>query len=60
MVSIDPTTLGYFLVAFFTVAALSALLGLAALAEFVVSNRRTRVAREQSVRTYYRGMALSH
>ena len=60
MVSIDPTTLGRFLVAFFTVAALGALLALTAAVDFVARNRRARVARAQSVRTYYRGMALSH
>lgn len=60
MVSIDTTTLGIFLTAVFVVAALGAVLGLAAVAEFVVSNRRTRVARHESFVSYYRGLALSH
>ncbi|MCW2791991.1 MAG: hypothetical protein JWO76_1089 [Nocardioides sp.] len=60
MVDFDPTTLGYFIYAVFAVAAIGAVVGLGAVAEFVVSNRRTRVARHQSVRAYYRGLALSH
>jgi ABC-type uncharacterized transport system permease subunit len=60
MVNFDPTTLGYFIYFVFAVAAIGALAGLAAVTEFVLSNRRTRVARHQSVRTYYRGLALSH
>lgn len=60
MVYYNTTALGYFLYAFFAVAAIGAVIGLAAVTEFVVSNRRTRVARHQSVGTYYRGLALSH
>jgi ABC-type uncharacterized transport system permease subunit len=60
MVSFDPTTLGYFIYLVFAVSATGAVAGLAAVTEFVVSNRRTRVARHQTVRTYYRGLALSH
>jgi hypothetical protein len=60
MVTFDTTTLGIFLVAVFAVAALGAVLGLAAVAELVVSNRRIRVARHESFATYYRGLALGH
>ncbi|MGZ4445998.1 MAG: hypothetical protein ACXVWZ_01725 [Nocardioides sp.] len=60
MVNFDPTTLGYWIIGFFTVAGLGALLAVGAVAEFLVSNRSVRLARHQSVRSYYRGLALSH
>lgn len=60
MVNFDPTTLSYFVYAYFALAAVGALVALAAVTEFVVSNRRTRVARHQTVRSYYGGMALNH
>lgn len=60
MVNFDPTTMGHWIIGFFVVAAFGTVVAVAALAEFVVSNRRTRVAHHQSVRTYYRGLALSH
>ena len=49
-----------FVVVFFAVALLGAaiLTGLAAAA--VVSNRRVRVARHESIRTYYRRIAHGH
>lgn len=60
MVYYNTTALSFFLYGFFAVAAIGAVIGLAAVAEFVVSNRRTRVARHESVGTYYRGLTLSH
>lgn len=48
-------------VAFFAIAALGAVLALGVVAESVVRNRRIRTSRHQSVRTYYTGrLALSH
>ncbi|GAA2152186.1 hypothetical protein GCM10009844_35280 [Nocardioides koreensis] len=49
-----------FVIGFFVLAAISGLLAVAAVAGLVVTNRRTRLARHQSVRTYYRGLSLSH
>jgi hypothetical protein len=45
---------------FFVIAAISGLLAVAAVVEVVASNRRRRLARRQTVRTYYRGLSLSH
>ncbi|MBB6626754.1 hypothetical protein H5V45_05400 [Nocardioides sp. KIGAM211] len=60
MFILDATTISFFVVTVLALAAVGAVVALAAVAEFVVSNRRTRVARHQTVRTYYRGLALSH
>ncbi len=60
MITLDATTISLFVVAVLAVAAIGAAVALVAVTDFVVSNRRTRVARHQSVRTYYRGLALSH
>ena len=49
-----------FLIGFFVLAAVAGLLAVAAVVDLVVSNRRTRLARRQSVRGYYRGLSLSH
>ena len=46
-----------FLIGFFVLAAVSGLLAVAAAVNLVVSNRRTRLARRQSVRGYYRGLS---
>ena len=42
------------------VAAAGVLLAVSAAAAFVVRHRRSRLARHESVRTYYRGFALTH
>jgi hypothetical protein len=48
-------------IAFVVVAALAATLTLGVLAESLVRNRRVRVARHESVRSYYTGrLALHH
>ena len=49
-----------FVVAFLSVAALAVALSVAVVATFVLGNRRTRVARHESIRTYYGRLALSH
>jgi hypothetical protein len=48
------------LVAFFALAAVTGLLTAYAVVDAVVTHRRTRLARHQSRRTYYRGLALTH
>ena len=55
------TSLGSFMiVAFIVLAVVAAAVSLAVLTEFVASNRKVRLARHESVRTYYRGFALTH
>lgn len=49
-----------FVVGFLVVAGLAVLLAVAATTDFLVSNRRVRVARHESIRTYYGRLALSH
>ncbi|GEP39768.1 hypothetical protein NPS01_34310 [Nocardioides psychrotolerans] len=49
-----------FAIAFLAVAGLAIVLALAVMTDVVVGNRRTRVARHQSIRTYYGRLALSH
>lgn len=58
--SYDPTTLTYLLIGFFAVAGLGVALAVAAVTDLVVSHRRARVARRQSVRAYHRGLVPSH
>jgi hypothetical protein len=54
------TSLTPFALAFIALAAVVATLGLAVVGEFVVRNRRVRLARHESIRTYYGGLALTH
>ena len=54
------STVTPWLVAFALVAFVGVVLAVGVVAEAVVRNRRTRLARHQSVRTYYRGLVLSH
>ena len=49
-----------FVIGFIVLAAVSGLLAVAAVADLVVSNRRTRLASRQSVRHYYGSLSLSH
>ena len=58
--SYDPTTLTYLLIGFFAVAALGVALAIVAVADLVVSRRRSRVASRPSVRAYHRGLVPSH
>jgi hypothetical protein len=41
-------------------AAVAGLVALGTIVTFVVANRRTRLARHESLRSYYRGLVLSH
>lgn len=54
------TGLTAFAVVFVALAAVAAVVALGLIGEFVVSNRRVRLARHQSVRAYYGGLALHH
>jgi hypothetical protein len=54
------TSLTVFAVAFVVVAALASVTALAVIGDFVVRNRRVRLARHQSIPAYYRGLALHH
>ena len=56
MVSFDPTTFDLLVIGFFALAAVGAVTGLAVVAAAVIRHRRTRLARQQTVRTYYRGL----
>ena len=46
-------------IAVLVVAALAALVSVAVIGQFVVTNRRTRLARHESIRSYYRGFTLA-
>lgn len=48
------------LIGFLVIAAVAVVLAIDGLTDFVVGNRRVRVARHESFRTYYRGLAFSH
>lgn len=49
-----------FVAVFLTVAGVAIVLALAVLTQLVTTNRRTRVARHESIRTYYGRLAFSH
>lgn len=48
------------LVAFVALAVVTLVVAVAAITEFVVSNRKVRVSRHESMRSYYGRLALSH
>lgn len=58
MTLVSPTVLAL-AIAFLVVAALTAIVAVGAVTQLVVTNRKVRLARHQSVRTYYRA-ALTH
>ena len=60
MLSFDTTTLDVYLVVAFGLAALALVLSLGVVATEVARNRRIRLSRRQSLRTYYGRLALSH
>lgn len=60
MVALDSTQLAVFLIGFFTVTAFAALLGLATVGGLVARSRGDRLARHETVRTYYGRLALHH
>ncbi len=47
-------------VVFLVVAAIAAVASIATVGQFVVTNRRARLARHESIRRYYSGFALTH
>jgi len=47
-------------IAFLAVATVAAVVSIATVGRFVVSNRRVRLARQESIRSYYGGLALTH
>lgn len=53
--SITPWLIGFAVVVVVGIA-----LAVVGVTDFVVSNRRTRVARHESIRTYYGRLTLSH
>ena len=54
------TPLGSFMiVAFIVLAVVASIVAIGVLTHFVVSNRRARLARHESVRSYYRNFALT-
>jgi hypothetical protein len=59
MLNYDPTFTPW-LIGFVVLAVVTGLLGLVAIGDAVTGLRRDRLARSQSVRSYYRGLSLSH
>jgi hypothetical protein len=47
-------------IVFLVVAAIAAVASVATVGQFVVTNRRARLARHESIRSYYGGFALTH
>jgi hypothetical protein len=60
MISYDSTQITLYLALVLTLAAVGLALVLATLGEAVVRNRRTRLDRHESRRTYYARIALHH
>ena len=54
------TGLTPFAVAFLVLGLAAAAVAVGVLTGLVARHRRTRLARHESIRTYYRGLALSH
>jgi hypothetical protein len=54
------TGLTVFAVVFVVIAAVASVVALGVVGEFLARNRRTRLARHQSIPAYYRGLALHH
>jgi hypothetical protein len=55
------TPLGSFMIiAFIVLGVVAALVSLGVIAQVVASNRKVRIARHESVGTYYRSLALTH
>ncbi|WP_158305646.1 MULTISPECIES: hypothetical protein [unclassified Nocardioides] len=54
------TTQAAFGVAFIVFGLIASVVAIAVLGEFVVSNRRDRLARHGSVRTHYRRLVITH
>ena len=60
MLALDFSALGVFAAVVLAIAALGLVLAVVAVTDAVVEHRHVRIARRQSVRSYYRGLALSH
>ena len=60
MVPLDLTALDQLAVVVLVVAAVGATVAVLAVVSALVGHRRLRLTRHQTVRTYYRGIALSH
>jgi hypothetical protein len=60
MFPLDLSALGILSVVVLAVAALGLVLAVVAVTDALVDHRHVRIARRQSVRSYYRGLALSH
>ena len=55
------TPLGSFMIiAFLVLGVVASIVALGVLTQFVVSNRKVRLARRESIPTYYRGLAATH
>ena len=55
------TPLGSFMIiAFIVLGVVAAVVALGVLTQFFVSNRQARLARHESVGTYYKSLALTH
>ena len=55
------TPLGSFMIiAFLVLGTVSAIVAAGVLVQFVASNRKVRLARHESIPTYYRGLAATH
>lgn len=59
MIPLDYSALGVLAVAVLAVAALGLVLAVVAVTDAVLDHRHVRLARRQSVRAYYRGLALA-
>ena len=60
MAAFDSSLLGYYLFAVLALAAVSVAFALGVAVTGVARNRRIRLARHQSMRTYYGRLALRH
>jgi hypothetical protein len=60
MAAFDSTLIGYYLLGVLTLAAIAFALAVGVATRTVVSNRRVRLARQQSMRSYYSGVVLHH
>lgn len=60
MAAFNSTLMGYYLLGVLTLAAIALALAVGVAAQAVLSNRRVRVASQQSVRAYYGPRALHH
>ena len=55
------TPLGSFMIiAFLVLGTVAAIVAVGVLTQFVASNRKVRLARHESIPTYYRGLAATH